>query len=391
MKQMRLMALCAALAWLVGAGCANDKIPLPGLRAGLVDTLESYLDAHALSPEAYIVSKFNGHDVVVVGEMHRVKHQVEFVRDLIPALYDAGIYHLATEFGRREDQALIDSLLALPVYDEALAREINFRQFVHWAYEEYVDIYRAAWQVNSRRPEGAPAFRILGMNDSPDWMHVKTQADRDNDAIKKLVWKGCSEEYWAQVVLNEVERGDKVLVYCGIHHGFTEFLQPIVTGDGEFIRHEDRRMGTYLHKAIGKRAITVYLHAPWNEEHYSSRLYYPVDGTIDALMARLGSEYYPVGFDTRGSPFGGLSCERSVYGAGYEDLTLEMFCDGYVFFKPLSRHEGTTVIEGYYDDENIERARRGTPNPDFRDATAEDFQDGAESSANIARRYRKFH
>jgi hypothetical protein len=391
MNMKSLVSLCAALVWLVGAGCANDKIPPPDLRAGLVDTLESYLDALALAPDAYVVSKFGDHDVVVLGEIHRVKHQVEFIRDLIPELYKAGVYNLATEFGRREDQALIDSLLALSVYDEALAREINFRQFVHWAYEEYVDIYRAAWQVNSRLPEGAPAFRILGMNDSPDWTHVKTQADRDNDAVKKLVWKGGGEEYWAQVVLDEVERGQKVLVYCGIHHGFTEFLQPVVNGAGEFLKLEDRRMGTWLYKAIGKRAITVYLHAPWNQGHYGGDFYYPVDGTIDALMALLGSGYYPVGFDTRGTPFGGLSCEQSVYGAGYEDLTLEMFCDGYIYMKPLSLHEGTTVIEGYYHEENIERARAGTPNPDFRDATAGDFQDAAEKSADMAHRYRKLH
>jgi hypothetical protein len=248
-------------------------------------------------------------------------------------------------------------------------------------------VYKAAWALNRSLPEGARAFRILGMNDSPDWSYVKTREDRDDDEVKKKVWAGCGEQYWAGVVLDQVERGDKVLVHCGIHHGFTEFKQPAFDGEGKVVRLEDRRMGNYLFAAIGKRAFTVYLHAPWGESAVSSRLTYPADGYIDALMARLGEEYYPVGFDTRGTPFGDLPCKHSVYGDGYEALTLGSFCDGYIFGKPLSQHNGTTAIPDFVNEGNIERARQTTWSPKFRDASPQDFYWSAVKDAALKIKY----
>jgi hypothetical protein len=388
MKTLTAM-LCAMLALTAVACTAGDKIPLPELGDERYQALKSYLDKHTLAPDAYVLSKFEDHDVVILGERHKVKHQLEFVQSLIPDLYEAGVYFLATEFGRREDQPLIDSLLALPVYDEGLAREIKFSQFVHFGYREYVDVYKAAWKLNAGLPDGERKFRILGMNDSPDWSYVKTRVDRDNDEIKKKVWAGTGERLWAGVVYEQVKKGEKVLVHCGMHHGFSQYMQPSVSGNGEFLRFDDSRMGNFLFKFLGKRVITVVLHHPWNDGTYGGELYYPVDGAIDALMARLGEEYYPAGFDTRGSPFGNLPCERSVYNNGYDGLVLGEYCDGYIFIKPLSQHEGVTTIPDFVNDDNIDRARAISWNPDYRDATPAEFYRSAVKDANIPQRYKR--
>jgi hypothetical protein len=86
--------------------------------------------------------------------------------------------------------------------------------------------------------------------------------DRDDPEVMRRVWRGGSEEHWAQVILDAVNAGQKVLVYSGIHHAFTEYLQPIVV-NGKFMRFEETRAGNYVFRAIGKRAVTVVLHAPW--------------------------------------------------------------------------------------------------------------------------------
>ena len=101
-----------------------------------------------------------------------------------------GIYCLGTEFARSEDQHLIDSLLTAPTYDEDLARRITFTQFPFWGYQEYVDIFKAAWELNNSLPENYVKFRILGLNESPEWWHVKTEEDRESHEVMKKVWHG---------------------------------------------------------------------------------------------------------------------------------------------------------------------------------------------------------
>jgi hypothetical protein len=64
-----------------------------------VDKLAKYLKSHWKSPENYVISKFADHDIVFIGEYHRIKHDVELIHKLIPRLYKAGIYNLGIEFG----------------------------------------------------------------------------------------------------------------------------------------------------------------------------------------------------------------------------------------------------------------------------------------------------
>ncbi len=305
----------------------------PSIDPALQSKLAAWLEVEGETPENYVVALFLDHDVVFLGEQHRVKHDVLLVQSLIEPLYKAGVRVLATEFGRREDQAKIDSLLGAPEWDEDLAREIAFRQFVWWGYREYVDIYRSAWTLNQGLPEGAPRFRILGVNASPDWSLIRTEADRDDPAIKRKVWGGTSEEDWADVILAAVDSGEQVLVYSGIHHAFTEYRQPIVI-DGEF-RLFDRslRCGNHVFAALGKRAVTLFLHAPWNgPEGYGSRMRHPAGGVIDALMLAEGPR--PVGFDLAGGPFGEIRVEDAVYRHGYEDFKLADSCAGGIYTHP---------------------------------------------------------
>lgn len=367
-------------------GCSTTKTPLPDVDPEVKAKLIKYIENNYLTPEDYIINKFRDHDIIFIGEWHRIKHDVQLIQNLIPRLYDAGIYTLATEYARREDQYLIDSLLYGKQYNQKLAEKITFLQFVHWGYQEYVDIFKAAWQLNQNLPAGSRKFRILGLNDSLDWSIIKTQEDRENDEIKKRVWQGGGEYFWAQVILNEVvAKGEQALVYSGIHHAFTEYQQPIYNvSENKFIRFETARMGNFVFKQIGKSAVTIFLHAPWvSAEGYSKKAVYPVDGVIDAVMAELPPSDQRVGFDTKGSPFGELTSQTSFYKYGYDIFTLEMFCDGYIFQKPFSKYEGVTPIKGFVNAENLDYARSQSPNPSFRKATTDDFYNAAVNETNI--------
>ena len=387
---MRAVMGLMVISLLVFSACSTrtaERGDPPSIDPALQSKLAAWLEVEGETPENYVVGLFSDHDVVFLGEQHRVKQDVLLVQSLIGPLYKAGVRVLAMEFGRREDQPLIDSLLLAAEWDEDLAREIVFRQFVWWGYREYVDIFRSAWMLNQELPEGSLPFRILGINVSPDWSFVTTEADRDDSAIMRQVWRGTSEEDWADVILAAVDSGEQVLVYSGIHHAFTEYRQPIVM-DGEFRRFDSSpRCGNHVFAALGKRAVTVFLHAPWNGQGgYGSRVRHPAGGVIDALMLAEGPR--PVGFDLAEGPFGEIRVEDAVYRHGYEDFTLADFCDGWIYTKPISECGGVTPIPGWVNENNLEFARAQSPNPRFRQASAEEFNGGIVHDAEIHRRWR---
>jgi hypothetical protein len=70
--------------------------------------LIQYLESHWKTPEEYVVSKFKDFDIVMIGEHHFIKHDVELIQNLIPYLYRIGVYNLGIEFGCYEYQRRAD-------------------------------------------------------------------------------------------------------------------------------------------------------------------------------------------------------------------------------------------------------------------------------------------
>lgn len=193
-------------------------------------SLQAFLSSGPVAPEEFVISKFARYDLVLIGEPHWVRQHVTLVSGLIPRLYTAGVNVLAIEFARRSDQAQIDSLLNGAVYDERLARRTTMQCLVQWGYQEYVDLYRAAWQVNQKLPPGTPRFRILGLGNSPDYSVIRTRKDLDDPQVRRKFLRGETEKDWATLLIDSVlARHQKALVYCGTHHAFTKYAQPIVS------------------------------------------------------------------------------------------------------------------------------------------------------------------
>ncbi len=363
----------------------------------VMDQLKVYLHSHYMTPEDYVISKFQDHDVVFLGEHHRIKHDPELVQTLIPRLYGKGVFTLATEFARHEDQPLIDRLLNAPAYDEALARQITFNFAVYWGYQEYVDVFKAAWRLNHQLPSKSRKFRILGLNCSPDWSVIRNEEDEHNHELRVKVWHGCGEEQWAKVILDEVvAKKEKALVYSGMHHAFTEYRQPqIKESEGKQVFAGfggDVRVGNYVYNAIGKRAFTISLHYPWiSSEGYDKPSTYAADGYIDAVMAEVEPRFQRVGFDIRGTPFGDLPGDKSVYKYGYEKFTLSVFCDGYIFQRPLREYEGVTPIKDFVNQENLAQARAQFPNPRARHATVEQLNQAIAEDADVQKEIATVH
>ncbi len=343
-----------------------EKLPLPDLDSALEQKLSTYLKEHFQAPEEFILSKFDHHDIVFLGEMHRARHDPELVQRLIPLLYRNGIYNLGMEFACYRDQPVIDSLLAAPRYDQAMVNRILFNFLITRGFHEYADIFEAAWQLNRSLPDSAPKFRVVGLNAFTDYSHVHKEEDlRNREIMAKVHPDGYGDEVMAKVVLKEfVEKHKKALIYCGLHHAFTRYQQPLYNRRKKtFERFINNRAGNIVYRAIGDRAITLCLHEPWfSAQGWAAPQVYPVDGIIDALMHKLGPKYYPVGFNTRGTPFGQLPGESGLYKYGYNDFKLSDLCDGYIFIKPLYQFRNVRHIHGFINESNVELARQRVEN-----------------------------
>lgn len=71
-------------------GVQHPSSALPGSTAQRA-RLADYIKTHYQSPTEYILHKFVDHDIVFLGEWHRIKHDPVLVQSLIPALYANGM------------------------------------------------------------------------------------------------------------------------------------------------------------------------------------------------------------------------------------------------------------------------------------------------------------
>jgi len=357
------------------------------IAASLQSELEPWLAQHGRPPGDYVLGLFADHDVVLLGEQHRIRHDPELVQAIVPRLREAGVGFLALEFARREEQSLIDSVLTAPEWQEGLARDVFFRAFMSWGFQEYVDVLKAAWRANLGRPPGTPPLRVLGVNNSLDYTHFRTEADWDDPEVRKRVWQGQTEADWAKPVLAAVRGGGKVLAYCGIHHAFTGFRQPRVR-EGKFQGWGDFRFGNHLREALGTRAVTVYLHAPWEGAGgYGTKSVHPAAGRLDAFMLARPGGPFAVGFDVAPSPLADLRIADAVYREGCERFTMADFCDGWIYTKPISQFEPVTYIEDWINTSNVTRARATAMNPAWRNRSVGQLNEGCRSYLDDFRRF----
>ena len=271
--------------------------------------LENYIKNNYLSPDEYVISKFQNYDYVFLGEQHRIRHDANFVGNLIPKLYENGIRNLAIEFGDASNQLLLDSLICSKEWNQDFAYNIaSGGFFITWGYKEYIDILKKAWEQNQLINNSLPKFRIIYLNTDyfPSKKGIARYGGKDPDL-------NMSNVFEKEVITKK----EKALIYTGINHAFTRYHQPIYQSEeSETVSLFDKRFGNLIHEKYPNKTFTIFLHAPWQSERKrSSKAVKPVNGVIDACMATLDNQ--PVGFDVTGTPFGELNSDDSFYLLGH--------------------------------------------------------------------------
>ncbi|MCD8092710.1 MAG: ChaN family lipoprotein [Bacteroides sp.] len=352
-----------------------------------LDVLAACLSNEGMAPDDYLISKFNDADIILLGEDHGVKENLDFVRNLIPKLYQKGIYMLGMEFGAYEDQAQLDSLINAPEYDEQLARELMFNYNTRWAIVEYMSIYKAAWEWNRSLPEGAKKFRVLNISYCYNWSEFEGARTPEN--MKKVFPLGNTEDFRCSLLEREVLAfNQKILVLTGTPHAFTFYHFPLYdyTSPG-FVRYEERFLGNLLYSKYGERVLSVALHQPFpNYPNHQPVWVSPVAGELEVLMRKANNK--AVGFDLKNTPLAKLR-DNSYYSMGYTNFTLADLFDGYIFLKPIKELSSCSVDYKFMDEMNWDRAVSNNPDPDWhpRPQSKEQYWEMVESFMNIEKRY----
>jgi hypothetical protein len=347
----------------------QDRDPTVGLPAQNKDVLAplvAWASSAWLRPADAVVRSFDAHDVVFLGEYNWIREHAALVRDLLPALHAAGVRNLGIEFALSASQPDIDALLSAPAWDETEARRITFAWNVIWGFQEYLDVYHAAWQLNRSLPAGAQPFRIVGLGVRQRWELIQTERDAENaEVLHNVLAEGIPDEHMAGVIQREfLDTGQKALVYCSLQHAFTRYRS---TEYEKSMKEkgftETRRAGTILSDRVGRRVATLVLHAPWPDTSSRIGIGWPVGGTIDSLLLALPAERQSAGWSTAGTPLGSLAIDTGAYAVGYAKLTLADLCDGYIATGPIPTLHAATAIPDFVPADASDYAARNFPGP----------------------------
>ena len=337
----KLVVFCI-ISFLLGVNCFSQN--------PTIKEISNYLEKNAKSPKDYIISKFKQYDYVFLGEYHRVKHDVEFVASLVPHLYENDVRNIAFEFWDHTNQAFIDSMMTAKEWDEQRFYNGISKCFaVTWAYTEYLDILREIWRFNQILSENQPKFRAVfaGNEFYPCAEDPYEQFGGEDPDVQM-----------ATVFEREVaSKNEKALIHCGIHHAFTSYHQPFYDFEAQELDGlNDERFGNIIYEKYPKQSITVFLHSPWiSDKGFNKPYVKPVNGAIDDAMQLTGNK--PCGFDVKNTVVGKLKADDTYYAFGYNDFTLSMFCDGYIFLAPMNEFKNVTIDPNYFTKENIDKLK----------------------------------
>jgi hypothetical protein len=336
-----LFSLLVVVASVLSCGPGQpDPAALRRLDTGELRALVDYLHDEGQPPVEYVLEKLRTNNAVFLGEMHRIRHDVLLVDDLIPRLGDAGVYDLGSEFYCVEDQQAIDELLTAPEFSDATAKEL-LRQGTGgtWPFREYLELLRTAWRYNQEREPGRPPLRIIGLIPRLDYekLNEGTESEREHEQRKSDDYDRIMADALDREVLS---KGRKALVHCGINHAFSRYTKRRFE-NGTVVKSKRLRCGLLLYNKYPDAVVTIFLHAPWytytDEEEI---MYLPFNGAIDQAFAEYGA---PVGFDITGGPFAGLTHPGAYYAEGFDDFRAETIVDGYIIMKPINEYERSSI------------------------------------------------
>jgi len=354
----------------------QNKIAMPKVADETATTFAEAIKQNFQKPEDFIIGAFKTHDIIFLGEYWRVKQNLKFVQDMIPLLYANGITDMGVECALYEDQAAIDALVTDKVYNENWAYKLLFNYLVIWGYQDYADIFKAAWSFNRTLAADQKPFRITGLSVKQNFNPINKPEDVENPEILKLVYaKGIPDVYMADVIKKEfIAANKKALIFAHTHTGFTRFKYQEFREKMEKLGFKDyKKAGQLIYDEIGSKVMNILIHGPMPSDKNYTGIDYPVQGILDAVVKILPEQRWRSGFYTNRSPFNSLVIDSTAYKKGYVALLLGDFCDAYLILNPITEQQPVSQIPNFIGSKNIEAANYNFIGSKAKTLTAEEI------------------
>ena len=316
-----------------------------------------WLNQYAKSPEEYLIESAIKHQIILLGEMHDNKENLDFLNKIIPDLYyKAGVRCIAMECFPVEMNNKVQNLINDKEYDIELALEIARSQpWKLWGSKGYWDVFETVWKLNKTISDenkkmhvigidtnwDGPSIALMGVGDnplaSPFWEKLRVFGILD-DFIKLFL----RDEIMAINIENElIEKKLKSVVLIGAAHSNTHYAQQVsVMGTTKIIY----RMGCILHQKYGDKIFQIRLH------HWFLSPKFNIEGEqIDDFIERIMDKRSntPAGFNVEDSPFAYLRDANTMHFYNQPKVNFNDIARGYIFLKPNIESEKCKWMEGY--------------------------------------------
>ncbi len=387
-------------------GLYRQRRGLESLRVEELEAVAADLAIYGRDPVSYVCNLFKKHQVVFLGHHIPTLCTGLFLQELVRALPSHGVHHVGMEYLCRDDQQLLDAAIGVNAvkggalitaggdsFAEGLAREAMLRWGLRhdFAFKEYLDVLKAAWELNSpASPDGSASsknMRVLGLDYDLDFDSVTETAELRTDAPWiHLRHRGTAARHMCDVLLSEVlDQGHKALVLCRTPHALTRLRRRRHRRWDAFDTEVEagRVVGAanHVYAAVADRAVTVLIHQPLPADGVLCDYALPADGVLDAVFAMIGAPPLPLGFDTDVGDIGKL---RSL--TALDDGPLVDLAQGWLYLEPEQQRVAPTPLYGAVPDYVLARARRLALDGKLRrtDVTPADFDDAFRTAAIAA-------
>jgi len=301
------------------------------------------LDPEKSNPYYFVADKFDTHDIVFIGEMHKRKQDLDFFSNLIPYLYQKKrIKVIGWEFGAALYQKDADSIVNASNFDRKKAISILRRSDFTWCYEEYLEIFHTIWEVNKSVKNAGDRIRFLQLNGP----YNPKRRNSSDTTIRNAEAKMYFDNFFPSIIEKEVlAEKQKILIYCGLHHSLTKFYTP------KFLFLKDAgRGGQYLYKKYPAKIFQIIMLPPfpprwWIFKGNQSAGVYPFDGVFNQLYDALKR---PFAVNSNDRPFSEVKDFNSFYEFdSWNGVKFKDFCDGAIMIASFKGIEPIHIIKDW--------------------------------------------
>ncbi len=328
------------------------------------------LDSAKSDPYEFVAQKFDTHDIVFIGEVHKRKQDLEFFSNLIAYLYQKKkVKIIGWEFGAAEYQKDADSIVNASTFDRKKAIAILRRSEYSWCYEEYLDIFHKIWEINKDVQNNADKIEFLQLNKSYNPKRIHSNIVQIRNEELKINFDNSFPKTVEKEVLH---KNQKILIYCGLHHSLTKFYTP------KFLFLKDSgRGGQYLYKKYPDKIYQIILLAPFPSRWFlfksnkNSGFVYPFDGIFNQLYDTL-KRPFAIGSDDQ--PYSDIKDFNSFYEFdSWKGVKFKDFCDAAIMLASFSKIEPVHIIKDWVTTkQDLDEVKNVLPENDAKNITTKE-------------------